>query len=64
MSDQIATEDIIERNQAGQMVVVVPKGQPIPAHMVPTRPVAAKKVDGPVENKARKMPARKRSDAG
>lgn len=30
LTDRIATEDIVERNEAGQNVVVVPKGQPIP----------------------------------
>lgn len=30
MSEKIAKEDIVKENAAGQQVVVVPKGQPIP----------------------------------
>lgn len=52
MSDQIAKADIVEKNAAGQYVVVVPKGQPIPKDLVrEAKPVAA-----PAENKARRAP--------
>lgn len=56
MSDQVAKEDITEVNDLGQTVVVVAKGQPIPEHLLPKKS-AAKKVDGPAEDKARKAPA-------
>lgn len=54
MSDQVAAEDIVVRNEAGQSVVVVPKGQRIPEHLLP-KP-KTKKVGGPAENKARPAP--------
>lgn len=64
MSDQIAKADIVEKNAAGQYVVVVPKGQPIPKDLVrEEKPAAkAKAVAAPAENKARKAP-RKRADS-
>lgn len=55
LSDKVAEEDIIERNDAGQNVVVVPKGQRIPEHLLPK----GKKVTGPAENKARSASKRK-----
>lgn len=61
MSDQIAKQDIIEKNDLGQFVLVVAKGQPIPVGRV-EKP-AAKKVAAPAENKARRMP-RGKKDAG
>lgn len=60
MSDQIAKADIVEKNAAGQYVVLVPKGQPIPARLVEQEKPAAKKVAAPAENKARRM---KRADS-
>jgi hypothetical protein len=33
MSEKIADKDIVETNSLGQNVVIVPKGQPIPAHL-------------------------------
>lgn len=57
MSEQIAERDITEVNEAGQTVVVVPKGRPIPEHLVKKPAKAAgKKVAGPAENKARRAP--------
>ena len=54
LSDEVASEDMVERNDAGQNVVLVPKGQRIPLHLL-AKP-KAKKVSGPAENKARKGP--------
>lgn len=60
MSDQIAKHDITERNDAGQTVVLVPKGQPIPAHLVEREKPAAKKVAAPAEDKSRRGPRKER----
>lgn len=59
MSDQIAQHDIVEKNAAGQTVVLVAKGQRIPKELQ----VRAKAVAAPAENKARRMP-RGKKDAG
>jgi hypothetical protein len=62
---KIAEKAIVKKNELGQRVVVVPKGQPIPGEFVSDKPKAkkpaAKKVAAPVEDKARKGP-RKKSD--
>lgn len=52
---QVAKEDIIETNELGQRVVVVPAGQPIPdgVKQGESKPAAAKAQEQPVENKAR-----------
>ena len=42
MSDRIAKEDIVEVNAAGQSVVVVPAGQPIPKGVAEPKAEAAK----------------------
>lgn len=47
MSDQIADRDITRINHLGQTVVLVHKGQPIPAELAESKQVA-----GPPENKA------------
>jgi hypothetical protein len=54
MSDRIATEDIVEKNENGQNVVVVPAGQPIPDGVdVPKSKSEATPADEPaVEDKA------------
>lgn len=46
MSDAIAKEDITETNEAGQTIVVVPAGQPIPKDLDPKAKARAKKADG------------------
>ena len=56
MSDQIAEHDITAVNHLGQTVVLVHKGQPIPADLA-----EAKQVEGPPENKAAGRAKRKRA---
>lgn len=58
MSDQIADRDITRVNDRGQTVVIVPKGQPIPAGLPEAE---AKQVAGPPENKAAGRAKRKRA---
>lgn len=55
MSDKVAKEDIVRENEAGQQVVVVPKGQPIPddldAAIDASIPVRQAAEEAPVEEK-------------
>lgn len=60
MSDQIAERDITETNPAGQTVVLVPAGQPIPEHLLER---AAGKALDPPENKAKPAPRRRKRAA-
>lgn len=55
MAEKIAERDITQVNALGQTVVVVPKGQPIPADL----DVDAKAVQAPAENKARAVAGKK-----
>jgi hypothetical protein len=53
MSKNIAAKDVIRRNDLGQMVLVVPKGQPIPDGLkVTDEERGVKKVVERHENKA------------
>ena len=61
LSDEVAVRDIVERNQAGQNVVVVPRGQRIPKPLLPLA-TEQKAVTGPPETKAvRAAPATKKA---
>lgn len=69
MSEKIAKEDIVVRNELGQNVVVVPKGQPIPkdfdedeaaARTVPIRNAPQDEAE-PVAGKAIDEPAENKS---
>ena len=53
MTGKVAKQDITRRNHLGQMVVVVPKGHPIPEGLeVEPEQAEAKKDQERVENKA------------
>jgi hypothetical protein len=65
-TEKIAEEDIVVRNELGQMVVVVPKGQPIPedfdeetyaSRSVPIR--QADEAEGEADDKPAKRSAKK-----
>lgn len=60
MSGLIADRDLIVVNGAGQRVVVVPKGQPVPAeHASLMHETDAKAVAAPAEDKAKAAPRKR-----
>ena len=58
MTDQVADRDITRRNHLGQTVVVVPKGQRIPAHLAEAE---GRAIHAPAEDKAVAAPSRKKT---
>ena len=67
-SERIAEKDIVVRNELGQHVVVVPKGQPIPAdfdeeaYAAQSVPIRQADEEEPEEEKPAKRTAKKKAE--